>query len=206
MPLRADVRAERRAQILDTAASVFAHHGFHQARIDDIVAASGLSKGAIYWYFKSKNDIIIAIIGRFFASEHSAFPALLSDTASPARARVLGFAHQVASNITAIDATNLLPLFHDFYALAARDSTVRQAIQHYLASNRTLIAHIIQQGIERGEFRAVDAQAMAEAIIALHEGMILLWSIQSADQRGDLCQVLHAALAHLLDGIAAPHT
>ena len=54
MTPRPDIQGERKKQILDAAMTVFAQKGFHQARMDDIVEQSGLSKGTIYWYFKSK--------------------------------------------------------------------------------------------------------------------------------------------------------
>ncbi|MDL1899078.1 helix-turn-helix transcriptional regulator [Anaerolineae bacterium CFX7] len=54
MSPRANVSAARKAQILDAAAAVFARKGFYQASMDDIVEEAGLSKGALYWYFKSK--------------------------------------------------------------------------------------------------------------------------------------------------------
>ncbi|TET82024.1 MAG: TetR/AcrR family transcriptional regulator [Anaerolineales bacterium] len=57
-----DLSAERREQILNAAEKVFTRLGFSKARIDDIVAESELSKGAIYWYYKSKDTIIAALL------------------------------------------------------------------------------------------------------------------------------------------------
>lgn len=53
--------AERRNQILDAAVATFSRNGFHQTTIEDIRVESGLSRGAIYHYFKSKEDIIDGI-------------------------------------------------------------------------------------------------------------------------------------------------
>jgi AcrR family transcriptional regulator len=60
--------AVRRAQILEAALSCFGEKGLHASKIDDIVAASGLSKGAIYWHFKSKDDIFLALFDVFDAA------------------------------------------------------------------------------------------------------------------------------------------
>src|SRR5881397_2915259 len=49
-----------RDRIVRAALQVFAEHGFHRATMQDIVRASGLSVGAIYTYFKSKSDLILA--------------------------------------------------------------------------------------------------------------------------------------------------
>ena len=69
MSPRPDVSVERKKQILDAAMIVFSHKGFHQARMDDIVKQSGLSKGTIYWYFNSKDEIITQILDNLFERE-----------------------------------------------------------------------------------------------------------------------------------------
>ncbi len=52
-------------KILDAAIDVFAQKGFHDTRVDEIVDASKTSKGAVYFYFPSKQDIFLAIIDKF---------------------------------------------------------------------------------------------------------------------------------------------
>src|SRR5256885_14530326 len=69
MARRPDSSEIRRNQILDAATKVFVRQGFQHARMDDIVEESGLSKGTLYWYFKSKEDIINAILHRLFAGD-----------------------------------------------------------------------------------------------------------------------------------------
>src|SRR5262249_59255610 len=49
--------AARRQQILDAARACFLRNGFHATSIQDVIAEGGLSVGAVYRYFKSKNDI-----------------------------------------------------------------------------------------------------------------------------------------------------
>ncbi len=69
MARRPDTSEIRRNQILDAATTVFVRQGFQHARMDDIVEESGLSKGTLYWYFKSKEDIINAILRRLFTGD-----------------------------------------------------------------------------------------------------------------------------------------
>ena len=62
MPRITAARAsEQRERILDAALTCFAREGFHAATVQDIVAKSGLSPGAIYGYFKGKTEIAMAI-------------------------------------------------------------------------------------------------------------------------------------------------
>lgn len=55
-------REETRKRILESAAHVFASKGFHNAAVDDIVKASGTSKGAVYFYFESKDQIFLSLV------------------------------------------------------------------------------------------------------------------------------------------------
>jgi TetR/AcrR family transcriptional regulator, fatty acid metabolism regulator protein len=55
-------REETRGRILESAAQVFASKGFHNAAVDDIVKASRTSKGAVYFYFESKEQIFLSLV------------------------------------------------------------------------------------------------------------------------------------------------
>lgn len=62
MSPRPNVSAERRAQIIRAALACFMRKGYNNTTMNDIVAESGLSKGAIYWYFESKDDLLRSAI------------------------------------------------------------------------------------------------------------------------------------------------
>ena len=64
---------DRRQQILDAAVTSFSRKGFHQATIEDIRLEAGLSRGAVYHYFKSKEDIIDALRQRSADETNSIF-------------------------------------------------------------------------------------------------------------------------------------
>jgi len=56
---------ETRARILEAAVTVFASKGYHDTKVDDIVAESNTSKGSFYFYFPSKQDIFLALVDTF---------------------------------------------------------------------------------------------------------------------------------------------
>src|SRR5215471_6943740 len=98
MSPRPDVSKERKNQILDAAEAVFARLGFHEARLDDIVAESRLSKGALYWYFKSKDAIITGLLERVFNHELAGLRAL--ETADGlVSTRLLAYTRQMAAHL-----------------------------------------------------------------------------------------------------------
>ncbi len=165
---------KRRNQILDAAMDVFARRGFHKARMDDIVRESGLSKGAIYWYFKSKDAIIAAILDRIFSREQKALKEALAAEGSVA-GRLEELVRRSARHTLSLRFS--IPLMFEFYALAARHEQVRAALQRYYAAYRADLARLVQEGVDSGEFAPVDADKMALAIIAEFEGLILLWVV-----------------------------
>jgi AcrR family transcriptional regulator len=67
MSPRPDVSDERKSQILNAAERVFTKKGIDLARMDDIAEETGLSKGTLYLYFKSKDELVISILDRIFA-------------------------------------------------------------------------------------------------------------------------------------------
>ena len=56
--------AETRAQLLSAGIRVFAERGYHAARLEDIAAAAGTTRGAVYWHFADKEDLLIALLER----------------------------------------------------------------------------------------------------------------------------------------------
>ena len=196
MAARREVSAERKNQILDAAMVVFARSGFHEARMDDIVQESGLSKGTLYWYFKSKEEIITAISQRLFATDIESVEGLLKAEGTVSerlqqltRERVQGL--QELSDVVAI--------LVEFYAAALHQDGVRQFIKTYFQNFHELLVALIQQGIERGEFRPVDATAAATALDAVFEGLIVRWLIgPDAVQWTSLGE---AAIRFMLDGL-----
>ncbi|MEN3310505.1 MAG: TetR/AcrR family transcriptional regulator, transcriptional repressor of aconitase [Micromonosporaceae bacterium] len=71
--------AARRQQIIDAARRCFVRSGFHATSMQDVIAEAGLSIGAVYRYFPSKNDLIVAIAEQVVAE----IDAVLAETAEP---------------------------------------------------------------------------------------------------------------------------
>ncbi len=171
MAPRPDVSETRKEQIIQAAINVFNRLGFHNARMDDIVKESGLSKGAIYWYFKSKEDLIIAILDRIFGAEFKQIEAL-NDPAVPASTCLVNFMEFFITDIHRVQ--HLMPIVYEFYALAFRNKLVRTVMQRYLFAFVNLVEPIIQRGMDAGEFVKGDARQISLALAAQIEGSMLL--------------------------------
>src|SRR5437899_3879617 len=150
---RPDVSEERREQILEAAKTVFARIGVHEARMDDIVRAASLSKGALYWYFKSKDDLVAALVERLFARGIEEFRQFL-ETDLPFKDRMIAVSRYVAEEIGG-RLSKLRGVAMEYYALAARDARVRRRVRAHVDETIELLASMIRRAIDRGECRVV---------------------------------------------------
>src|SRR5256884_4178781 len=128
MARRPDISEIRRNQILDAATKVFVRLGFQHARMDDIVEESGLSKGTLYWYFKSKEDIINAILRRLFTGELENLESLL-EAEGTASERLLQLTNNRVNGMKQM--SSLVPIIFEFYAVAVHQQWVQQFIGEY---------------------------------------------------------------------------
>lgn len=173
MSPRPDVSEERRAQIITSAIKVFSRQGFADSRMDDVAAESGLSKGLLYWYFKSKEEIIIAIADLLFGVEFHKIQSL-SDEVQTARLCLEHFLEIFIADLHGM--LEIAPVIYEFYALAFRNATVRQVMQEYLGRFVAILEPIVLRGMENGEFIPGDSRQATIAIGAALEGTLLLWA------------------------------
>lgn len=177
MSPRPNVSEERRDQIMNAAEEVFSQKGFSDARMDDIAEETGLSKGTLYLYYKSKDDLIIAILERLFQREFKAFETL-DLTSMSARDAIWVFVQTTTKDIKIM--MRLLPITYEFMGLAFRNTLVQKTFKAYLNYYMDLLIPVIQHGIDSGEFRPGDAKEIAIAMGAVLEGTLLLWVYDSS--------------------------
>lgn len=200
MSPRPDVSEERRNQILEAAMAVFARQGFDQARMDDVAQEAGLSKGALYLYYKSKDAIIAAILQFFFSRMMNRLRDFFGSQEQPSvREQLLLLNRYYIEEMNWM--AKLMPLSFQFYAVVARQKTVRQFLKQYFKDYRELLSVLVQRGIDQGEFQPVQAETMAITITALYEGLALLWLVDPEATQWE--QIGETALLMLLDGVAA---
>lgn len=172
MSPRNNVSEQRKSQILEAAKGVFSEHGFHNTRMSDIAEESGLSKGALYWYFESKDAIILSLLEKLFEPEIRDMQILLDEDCS-AEKKLEQYVERAADDIQ--KTTKWMPLTYEFFAMAFRRDRIRNALTSFFQRNMKLLETLIQHGIDSGEFRASSAQEAAIAIGSLIEGTVILW-------------------------------
>ena len=198
MSPKPDVSEERKDQIMNAAEEVFAQKGFSDARMDDIADETGLSKGTLYLYYKSKDDLIIAILDRIFQREFRVFENL-DLTSMSATDAIWAFVETTAKDVKIM--MRLLPITYEFMGLAFRNKFVQTAFKTYLNHYLNILIPIIQHGIDSGEFRPADAKEVAIAMGAILEGTLLLWVYDNSLVEPE--KHLRSGMKLLLEGVKA---
>jgi AcrR family transcriptional regulator len=175
MPPRPDVSAERRAQIIEAALACFTRKGYNNTTMDDIVAESGLSKGSLYWYFESKDDLFAAAILSILENVGlEAVDALERRETASDKLRAVG---QTAVSIgTTIE--GFLAMFLEFWASSPNREKAGQLWFGVLEQYKDVVVGIIEEGIRDGEFKPVDPEPLVWAVMAAYDGLaayVALW-------------------------------
>jgi AcrR family transcriptional regulator len=157
--------------ILEAASAVFAQTGLEAARMEDIAAAAGVSKGALYLHFKNKDALIIALGEQIFMHELAGYRAALN-APGPIRERLQGLARAVLADRDRF--RQLQPLIYEFFALSQRYPQAHQILQNFFDQSVEILKRVVEDGIARGEIRAADPLQAALALGAQVDG-ILLW-------------------------------
>jgi AcrR family transcriptional regulator len=168
MPPRPDVSEERRAQIIQAALTCFTSKGYNNTTMNDIVAESGLSKGALYWYFKSKDELFeAAIMSVFMDVGEQAFAALEGCTTTADQLRALA---RVTAGVSSV-LVGYFSLFLEFWASSQRREESAQLWVDMLVQFKDLLVAIIEEGIKKGELKPVDAEPLVWAMLAAYDGL-----------------------------------
>lgn len=184
-------REQVRARVLDAARGVFAERGFAGASTDQVAAAAGFTKGAVYSNFGSKDELFLALMAAEAGARVAAVErALVGTTDLP------GALAAVGDELAARDPAWQL-LYLEFWQRAVRDPGVRTA---FVASRRELRARVAEV-VER--FLAAhpghtgwDAGRLTVVLLALTHGLALE-ALPDPDAVPD--DLLPRVLADLLD-------
>lgn len=200
---RRQARAEvTRARLIDTAAVAFAKHGLDAVSFTDLVKASGLSKGAFYFHFPSKELLALAV---FRAKQEELVTRLLSDpTPSMAADRLVLLLRRRAELLRDDPGLGCVTRLGSELNIRSGPGSTYAGFQDLALD---LIARLIREGQASREFRAgLDPEATARVIFASIVGMDVLSLLFSdgedlAKRSEELLQVVQAAL---LDGTCVP--
>jgi AcrR family transcriptional regulator len=163
-------RDTRREQILDAAAKMFIAQGYENSAVDDIAKLAGLSKGSIYWYFRSKLEILFELTDRCVEESQHAIVRM-------AAADKYGIEALYKSHRDLYDLDLQYPdrdmLFGQLYSLAGRYPEIRDRLVEYHRRWDNTTAELIQRAVDNGLLKPVDGRLLGQAISCLYNGLHL---------------------------------
>jgi AcrR family transcriptional regulator len=191
-------RAAVRRRLLDAALHVFAEHGYASTNLDQVAAAAGLTKGAIYSNFASKDDLFFAMMKEQALKRVEAVRAAMeTSSAAPSGPQAL---HEIGRLLTEgfTRHREWQLVFLDFWRRAVQDDDVRTQFVAHRRALRTAIAGRVEQVLGRapvlGELTVDD---VVTVVLALSNGLAIEQYADPAVVRDDLFGRVLAQLSNI---------
>ena len=170
-------RAEREARMLDAAGTAFARHGFHGASMDDIAAASGISKPMLYNYFGSKEGLYSEYVSR----SGRALVAAMRDAAPPDASAEERLTAGISTFLDYVDEhrTGWQVLYHE---VAAQGGPFAAEV----AALRSRVVDMVARAVGKDE----SSEAFAHALVGAGESLANWWLLHPDVPRAELAGLL----------------
>jgi AcrR family transcriptional regulator len=156
-------KESRPSELLAAALELFVERGFAATRLDDVAARAGVSKGTLYLYFAGKDDLFKAVVRGGILPAIAKAEALVREFTGGAgelfRAVVSGIWSNVGGNLLSGIPKLIIAESGNFPDLA------RFYYQEVILRGLALMANILKRGIQQGEFRSVDIEPTARAMM-----------------------------------------
>ncbi len=193
---RSTVESATRDRLLTAALDVFAAKGYHGAIVDDIVAASGTSKGAFYHYFPSKQGIFLTLIDELTAMvEQSVETAIASEKGALTKVEA---ALRVVLETAAVQRDLVKILLVEAVGLGPTLEQKRLEIHRRFAE---VIRRHLERAVAEGDIPSQDTMLAARAWIGALNEVITQWLVADGE---NLLARLPSLRALLLRSIGAP--
>jgi len=168
-------KKNKKDQIIEAAARVFAKKGYAGAAVADIAVEAEIGKGTIYAYFDSKEDLFFAVFEWFMQQTGAAAKVSISHLGGSASQRLEALSDSIMGMWDEIKDAFILTI--EFWA-ASSSSQMRvrfkDAFRRLYEEFRAIVVSLIRDGIERGEFRSdVNAESVAAALVGTWDALFL---------------------------------
>ena len=185
---------ETRGRILEAAVKKFAVAGYQAASVDDICNEAGVSKGAFYHHFPSKQSVFLSLMNGWLGMIDVGMEAVRKETVPDTLIQMTDMLPGVFAA-----AEDRLPMFLEFWLQASRDETIWKAIIAPYHHYQDHFAKLIEQGVKEGSLKSIDPQMAAQVILSLAVGLVLQGVLDP--HSADWARVAKQSMQLLMDGM-----
>ena len=177
--------------MLQAAGKVFAARGYYGATLDEVARAAGVSKGALYYNFASKEQLFLALLADRIGARIDEIARIFDEPATrKAGAAGTSFVSRLERD------PRWTPLFFEFVAVAARSEEVRAGFSHWIIETRQRLASLIAQRFRQLEVEPpLPVNELAILVTSLANGMLIERIFDPDGVRQDLFGDALASLA-----------
>ncbi len=161
---------ETRNHILETAVQLFSKTGYDATGVAEICYAAGVSKGAFYHHFPSKQAVFMELLDSYLNGIDSGFKLMRQEDKNVPQT-ILQMAGLVGSLFQTADIH--LPIFLEFWTQANHDPHIWETAIAPYRRYQSYFASLIQEGINEGSIQPVDPQLAARVLVSLALGMLM---------------------------------
>ncbi len=191
------LRSEQtQTRIMQSALQLFAEQGYSAAGVAEICAAAGVSKGAFYHHFPSKNALFIALLETWLSDLDQRLEAI-ADEAADFPDMLMRMADMIGVVFTRYQ--NQIPMLFEFWMQASRDEEVWKATIAPFQRYQLYFDRLFAKGIEEGHIQLADPQAGAQALVSLAVGHLLQGML--VPQAADWGEATKQSIQLLLNGM-----
>ena len=168
-------------KILEAAAEFFASHGYVNSTLDDVAALAGFTKGAVYYYFKDKESLLVEVLKRIEIRSIDTTAAKIEERGGPATERLELFV-RCQTRWAAQHPRDLAILMLVSAETAHTSQRVRAQVLKIYRKLGAVLEEIIESGKLSGEFsRSQETRDTVLYLQAVHDGNMMIWYRSGTD-------------------------
>ncbi len=154
----------RPGELLAAALELFVEKGFAATRVDEVAARAGVSKGTLFLYFSSKEELFKAVVRESIGGRLDEWKQIPDQFDGPSKALIQRMGRAWWEHIGMTQASGITKLVLSEAAAFPEMATFYR--QEVIEPGHDILRRVLKRGIERGEFRPLDVESVIHSLIA----------------------------------------
>lgn len=165
-------REETKLNILNAATACFAENGYNGTGVAEICNQAGVSKGAFYYHFESKEAVFLHLINNWLENTEQMLNNAVKSNEGKTAPEIFRKMSAMMQEVFQPD-NSQASLFLELWTQATRSGKIREATIAPYKKYHEIFSDLIRQGIKEGSFYPVDPNSGAQAILSMTSGLFL---------------------------------